>query len=73
MPYEDAVLDFSNPDAVKWYQDKIAGLLKQGVSAIKVDFGEAAPAAGFLLECSARIHAHMAPRLLNHGNMERIS
>lgn len=20
MPYEDAVLDFSNPEAVKWYQ-----------------------------------------------------
>jgi alpha-D-xyloside xylohydrolase len=43
LPYEDAVLDFSNPAAVKWYQDKIAGLLKQGVSVIKADFGEAAP------------------------------
>jgi len=46
LPYEDAVLDFSNPAAVKWYQDKIAGLLKLGVGAIKVDFGEAAPANG---------------------------
>ncbi len=46
LPYEDAVLDFSNPDAIKWYQDKIAALLKQGVAAIKVDFGEAAPAEG---------------------------
>ena len=46
IPYEDAVLDFSNPSAVKWYQDKIAGLLKLGVGAIKVDFGEAAPANG---------------------------
>jgi len=46
LPYEDAVLDFSNPAAVKWYQDKIAGLLKQGVDVIKVDFGEAAPAEG---------------------------
>lgn len=43
LPYEDAVLDFSNPKTVSWYQDKLAGLLKQGVSAIKVDFGEAAP------------------------------
>jgi alpha-D-xyloside xylohydrolase len=43
LPYEDAVLDFSNPATVKWYQDKIAGLLKLGVGAIKVDFGEAAP------------------------------
>jgi alpha-D-xyloside xylohydrolase len=46
MPYEDAVLDFSNPETVKWYQDKLAGLLKMGVGAIKVDFGEAAPLEG---------------------------
>jgi alpha-D-xyloside xylohydrolase len=46
LPAEDAVLDFSNPDAVKWYQDKLAGLLKLGVGAIKADFGENAPATG---------------------------
>ena len=46
LPYEDAVLDFSNPTTVKWYRDKIAGLLKLGVGAIKVDFGEAAPLNG---------------------------
>lgn len=46
IPYEDAVLDFSNPAAVKWYQDKIASLLDLGVAVIKVDFGEAAPADG---------------------------
>ena len=46
LPYEDAVLDFSNPATVEWYQGKIANLLKLGVGAIKVDFGEAAPANG---------------------------
>lgn len=46
LPYEDVVLDFSNPKGVEWYQDKLAGLLNNGVSAIKVDFGEAAPANG---------------------------
>lgn len=46
IPYEDAVLDFSNPATVEWYQGKIAGLLKQGVGVIKVDFGEAAPLTG---------------------------
>ncbi|HEY9141346.1 MAG TPA: alpha-xylosidase, partial [Bryobacteraceae bacterium] len=46
LPYEDAVLDFTNPATVAWYQDKIAGLLKMGVGAIKVDFGEAAPLTG---------------------------
>jgi alpha-D-xyloside xylohydrolase len=43
LPYEDAVLDFSNPKAVEWYQGKLANLLNLGVGAIKVDFGEAAP------------------------------
>ncbi|MBU3821015.1 alpha-xylosidase [Flavobacteriaceae bacterium XHP0103] len=46
IPYEDAVLDFTNPNTIDWYQDKIASLLKMGVGVIKVDFGEAAPASG---------------------------
>lgn len=43
LPYEDAVLDFTNPATVEWYQGKLANLLEQGVGAIKVDFGEGAP------------------------------
>jgi alpha-D-xyloside xylohydrolase len=46
LPFEDAVLDMSNPEAVKWYQGKLAALLKMGVGAIKVDFGEGAPVGG---------------------------
>jgi alpha-D-xyloside xylohydrolase len=46
LPTEDAILDFTNPEAVKWYQDKLRGLLEMGVGTIKVDFGEAAPAKG---------------------------
>lgn len=46
LPYPDAILDFSNPAAVDWYQEKLAGLLGMGVGAIKVDFGEAAPLNG---------------------------
>lgn len=46
LSYEDVVLDFSNPETVKWYQDKIGRLLDMGVGAIKVDFGEAAPLDG---------------------------
>jgi alpha-D-xyloside xylohydrolase len=46
LPSEDATIDFSNPEAVKWYQDKIRDLLKLGVGAIKVDFGEGAPITG---------------------------
>ncbi len=46
LPAEDATLDFTNPAAVKWYQDKLRDLLKLGVGAIKVDFGEGAPLTG---------------------------
>lgn len=45
-PYLDAVLDFSNPATVEWYQGLLADLLKMGVGAIKVDFGEDAPLGG---------------------------
>ncbi len=46
QPYLDAVLDFSNPDTVEWYGGLIRDLLKLGVGAIKVDFGEDAPLGG---------------------------
>ncbi|MCA9261871.1 MAG: hypothetical protein KDA61_21785, partial [Planctomycetales bacterium] len=42
----DSVLDFSNERTVGLYQSLIAGLLRQGVGAIKVDFGEDAPLDG---------------------------
>ena len=41
---EDAgFVDFSNADAVAWYQGKLATLFELGVAAIKVDYGEGAP------------------------------
>jgi len=43
---EDATLDFSNPDAVRWYQGKLKRLLDMGVGVIKADFGEGAPLTG---------------------------
>ena len=46
LPTEDAVLDFSNPDAKKWYEKKLKTLFDIGVEAIKADFGEAAPVHG---------------------------
>ena len=33
-------IDFTNPDAVKWYQGLLADVLRKGASAIKTDFGE---------------------------------
>ena len=58
MPYEDAVLDFSNPEAVKWYQGHIAHLLNEGVSTIKCDFGEAAPLGGLYHSGRTGLYEH---------------
>jgi alpha-D-xyloside xylohydrolase len=57
-PFEDAVLDMSNPAAVKWYQDKLADLLRIGVGAIKVDFGEGAPISGQYYSGKAGLYEH---------------
>lgn len=58
LNYEDAVLDLSNPKTVSWYQDKIAHLIKQGVSAIKCDFGEAAPYDGLYASGKTGLYEH---------------
>jgi alpha-D-xyloside xylohydrolase len=58
LPSEDAVLDFSNPQTVAWYQDKLAHLLKMGVGAIKVDFGEAAPNNGLYASGRTGFYEH---------------
>ena len=38
-----AIVDFTNPKAVQWYQDKLGGLLDMGVDCFKTDFGERIP------------------------------
>ena len=40
---DDVIIDFSNPDARKWYADKIKGLMELGAGVIKTDFGEGIP------------------------------
>ena len=58
MPYEDAVLDLSNPKTVAWYQEKIGKLIDQGVDVIKCDFGEAAPLNGFYASGKGGLYEH---------------
>ncbi|MDG4831395.1 alpha-xylosidase [Solwaraspora sp. WMMD1047] len=38
-----ALVDFTNPDARRWYAGKLRGLLEMGVDAFKTDFGERIP------------------------------
>lgn len=58
LPYEDAVLDFTNPKTVKWYQNQLGKLLEMGVGAIKVDFGEAAPLDGIYANGRSGLYEH---------------
>lgn len=38
-----AIIDFTNPEACKWFASKIKALAEMGVDAIKTDFGERIP------------------------------
>ena len=38
-----AIVDFTHPGAVRWWQDRLARLLRDGVAVFKTDFGEAVP------------------------------
>ncbi|MFC5830345.1 alpha-xylosidase [Nonomuraea insulae] len=37
------LVDFTNPEATRWFQSKLRALLSQGVDAFKTDFGERIP------------------------------
>ena len=37
------LVDFTNPDATRWFQEKLRALLRQGVDCFKTDFGERIP------------------------------
>jgi alpha-D-xyloside xylohydrolase len=37
------LVDFTNPDATRWYQAKLRALVDQGVDCFKTDFGERIP------------------------------
>ncbi len=41
-----AIVDFTNPDAVAWYQSHLRRLLAMGVDCFKTDFGERIPTEG---------------------------
>jgi alpha-D-xyloside xylohydrolase len=57
-PVDDAVIDLSNPKAVSWYQEKLARLLRMGVTVYTADFGEAAPLTGIYHERTSNFLEH---------------
>ncbi len=73
VAFEDVILDFSNPDTIKWYQDKIAGLLKLGVGVIKVDFGESGPYKGIYASGKTGFYEHNLYPLRYNKTMAEIT
>jgi alpha-D-xyloside xylohydrolase len=66
-----ALVDFTNPDATRWYQDKLRVLLDQGVDSFKTDFGERIPLDVEYFDGSepARMHNYY-PMLYNRAVFE---
>jgi alpha-D-xyloside xylohydrolase len=66
-----ALVDFTNPDATRWYQDKLRVLLGQGVDSFKTDFGERIPLDVEYFDGSepARMH-NFYPMLYNRAVFE---
>jgi alpha-D-xyloside xylohydrolase len=61
-----AVVDFFNPAAVAWWQEKHRGLMAQGVATFKTDFGEWAPEEGLYHDGTPGQQAHnLYPLLYN--------
>lgn len=65
-----AVIDFSNPKAVRWYQSKIRPLLEMGIAAIKTDFGEGAPPDARYAEVDGLAMHNLYPLLYNRAIFE---
>jgi len=51
---DDAIIDFSNPEAAAWYAEKIKDLIRLGAATIKTDFGEGIPEDGVFKNIDGR-------------------
>jgi len=53
-----AIVDFTNPQALAWYQGKLAELLDMGVDCFKTDFGERIPTDAVYYDGSCPVKMH---------------
>ncbi|KIJ55857.1 glycoside hydrolase family 31 protein [Sphaerobolus stellatus SS14] len=67
-----AIVDFTNPDAKRWYQSHLARLMDMGVDAFKTDFGERIPwdKVKFFDGSDPRIHHNYYTQLYNQAVFE---
>ena len=57
-----AIVDFTNPDACKWYTDKLETLIDIGIDSFKTDFGERIPTDVVYFDgsCPEKMHNYYA-------------
>ncbi|NVM52230.1 MAG: DUF4968 domain-containing protein, partial [Candidatus Helarchaeota archaeon] len=63
-------IDFSNPEGVLWYQEKLKNLFDLGASVIKADFGEGIEPPMKFLKYSGRQMHNLFPLLYNKAAFE---
>ncbi len=66
-----AAVDFTNPEAKAWYQDKLQQLLAMGVAVFKTDFGEQAPIDAMYADGRSGLEMHnLYPLIYNQAVFE---
>lgn len=63
---KDVIIDFSNPNARKWYEDKISNLINMGAGAIKTDFGEGIPEEAVYQNIKGKYFHNLYSLVYNH-------
>ncbi|OGO50639.1 MAG: hypothetical protein A2148_00765, partial [Chloroflexi bacterium RBG_16_68_14] len=72
-PREAVVVDFTNPEAVRWWQEQHRPLLRAGVSAFKPDYGEGVPLDARFADGTTGLETHnVFPLLYNRAVWEVI-
>lgn len=72
--WRGSALDFTNPEARSWWQERVEALLLRGVRGFKTDFGEQLPNDAVLHDGSTGMSAHNAyPRWYNEATWEVVA